>query len=714
MLSMRPSMRGWFSITAMSDIPSTILLSIFHPSSVWAISRPLNRTVTLALLPSSRNRRTCLALKSKSWVSVLGPSLTSFTWMIVCFLRASFCRRACMYLNLPKSMIRQTGGCASAATSTRSMSRWRARSSACWIGRIPSCSPSALTTRTSRTRMPSLIRMSFDWMARAPVSGAGSAGVAHGEGGGTTSDLGGELGHDALHRHRAHVFARAPAHAGRAALGLALSHHQHVRHLSDLGVADAIAQLLVAVVELGADPRRPERGEHLATVLAVLLADRQHARLDRREPGRERAREVLGQDRHEPLVGAEDRAVDHHRALGLAVGVDVLALHPLGQHREIDLDGGELPLAAQRVLHVDVDLGPVERAATLVVLVEHLVGPQRLVERLLRLIPLLLGPELVGRTGRDSVGGLQAEGAVPLAHQLQQIGDLGLHLLGAAVQVRVVLGELPHPHEARERAGALVAVVAPHLRVADGQIAVGAERPLVDEGGLRAVHRLEAEDLVLDLELEHVVLVELPVPGLLPELLVHQQRGRDLLVAPRVERLARVLLQLAHEDHAPGQPERRPGRDVEEVEQVELAPELAVVALLRLLEPPEVLVELLLGEPRGPVDPLQHRVLLVPAPVGAGGRQELEGLDLARRRHVGPAAEIEEIALAVDRHPGRVESAQDLHLERLAALLEEPDRPLTVHLLAHERIVRLDDLAHDVLDAREILRREGLGLQEVV
>src|SRR5512144_1945640 len=200
-----------------------------------------------------------------------------------------------MYLNLPKSMIRQTGGCASAATS---ISRWRARSRACWIGRIPSCSTSADTTRSSLTRMPSLIRMSFDWMARAPsVSGAGSAGAAHGEGGGTACDLGDELGHDVLHRHRAQVLARPSAQARGAALGLPLPHDQHVGHLAELGVANAVAQLLVAVVELGADPRGPQRREHLAAVLAVLLADRQHPRLNRRQPCRKSAGKVLSEER---------------------------------------------------------------------------------------------------------------------------------------------------------------------------------------------------------------------------------------------------------------------------------------------------------------------------------------------------------------------------------------------------------------------------------
>jgi len=39
--------------------------------------------------------------------------------IVVCFLRASFSRRACVYLYLPKSMMRHTGGLASGATSTR-------------------------------------------------------------------------------------------------------------------------------------------------------------------------------------------------------------------------------------------------------------------------------------------------------------------------------------------------------------------------------------------------------------------------------------------------------------------------------------------------------------------------------------------------------------------------------------------------------------------
>src|SRR5262245_57405082 len=400
MCSIRPSSRGLFSVLAMSCVASTILLSIFQPSSVCAISRPLKRTVTFALCPSSRKRRTCFSLKSKSCFSVLGPILTSLTWIVVCFLRASLSRRACVYLYLPKSMIRHTGGWASGATSTRSNSCWRAVSRAWAIGMMPSCSPLALTTRTSRTRMPSLIRMSLAWLigvllvswsARGrPPRGWGPAGrgttqlrkglrptgrsrAAHGETGLARGDLAGEIGEDAVDGHSAEIIARAVAEAHGPVLGLPRADHQHVGHLAHLRVADAVAELLVAVVELGAQARGPQPPVHRACVLDVLLADREHARLHRRQPRRKRAGVVLDEHPDEALERAQDRAVHHDRALGLPVAVDVLEPEAV-RLLEVDLDRRVLPPAPERVLDVHVDLRPVEGAVARVQLERQAIG----------------------------------------------------------------------------------------------------------------------------------------------------------------------------------------------------------------------------------------------------------------------------------------------------------------------------------------------------
>src|SRR5256884_4586243 len=616
MCSIRPSSRGLFSVLAMSCVASTILLSIFQPSSVWAISRPLKRTVTLALWPSSRKRRTCFSLKSKSCRSVFGPILTSFTWIVVCFLRASFCRRACVYLYLPKSMMRHTGGWASGATSTRSSSCCRAVSSACWMGMTPSCAPSAPTTRTSRTRIPSLIRISFAWLIDAllvvsrRIRRAGQGGpaarsrTAHGETGRARADLAREVREHAVEGDGPEVLPAPVPEADGPVLALPLADDEHVRDLPDLRLADPVAELLIAVVELRPHARGAELLPDGPPVRGVLLAHRQHARLHGCQPRREHARVVLGEHPDEPLEGAEDRAVDHNGALRLSVGVDVLEREAVGL-REVDLDGRELPAAPERVQNVDVYFGPVERSVARVEVIREPIRLQRVVQGPLGRLPLLVRPHRFRRPRRELEEGVEREGLVPVANQFEKLPDLVLELIGAAVDVRIVLRELPHAEETRQRARALVPVQPGLSGQAQREVAVRPERVTIDERRLRAVHGLEAEDLLFRLHEEHVLAEVLPVARLLPELLFDEDRRRDLLVAARIERLADEPLQLAHQGPAVREPERRARRHLVEDKEVQLAPELAVVALLRLLQAPDVAIELLLREPRGPVDPLR-------------------------------------------------------------------------------------------------------------
>ena len=66
--------------------------------------------------------------------------------------------------------------------------------------------------------------------------------------------------------------------------------------------------------------------------------------------------------------------------------------------------------------------------------------------------------------------------------------------------------------------------------------------------------------------------------------------------------------------------------------QVELLAQHAVVALLGLFDVLQVIVKVFLREERGPIDPLQLRILLVSQPVRARDVQQLEGFDLARSK----------------------------------------------------------------------------------
>src|SRR5262249_42678193 len=153
---------------------------------------------------------------------------------------------------------------------------------------------------------------------------AGPSRAAHGEAGIARADLAREVGEHPVDRHRAEVVAGAVPQAHSAVFGLAGAHDEHVGDLADLRLADPVAQLLVAVVELGPNARGAQAAVYRARVVDVLLADRQHARLDRREPGREGSGVVLDQHADEALERAEDRPVDHHGTLGLPVAVDVL------------------------------------------------------------------------------------------------------------------------------------------------------------------------------------------------------------------------------------------------------------------------------------------------------------------------------------------------------------------------------------------------------
>ena len=167
MIMLRPSSFGAASILAIEPTCSATWSRSFLPNSGWLISRPRNMIVILTLWPSPRNLVTWRVLVSKSPTPILGRYFISLMLLLVALRRDSLARWASSNLNLPKSMIRHTGGLALGATSTRSKSSWRAMASASGSGLIPSCTPSGSTRRTSLARIRSLIRCSL-------VSGAGA------------------------------------------------------------------------------------------------------------------------------------------------------------------------------------------------------------------------------------------------------------------------------------------------------------------------------------------------------------------------------------------------------------------------------------------------------------------------------------------------------------------------------------------------------------
>ena len=224
--------------------------------------------------------------------------------------------------------------------------------------------------------------------------------------------------------------------------------------------------------------------------------------------------------------------------------------------------------------------------------------------------------------------------------------------------------------------------------------------------------------MVVVVEDEHVVLVVAPVPARLPQLLADQARGANLVEARLAADLSGPLLEGAPQRHAARMQEGRRRRLGVEGEEIELAAELAVIALLRLLQAPQVLVELVGGVPRGAVDALEHRPRLVAAPVGTRGVEQLEGAEPGGGLEVAAATEVLERAMAVEadrRSLGLGEVLDDLDLERLAALAHQVDRLRAWQVArSFEGQARGLLLAHLRLDLLEVRGRQRARQVEVV
>ena len=366
--------------------------------------------------------------------------------------------------------------------------------------------------------------------------------------------------------------------------------------------AHLVVDLLVAKVGLDADARGLELGFDIAGIVVGVGHDRRHHGLHRGQPHRQLAGIVFDQDADEAFIRSKDRAVQHDRAMLLAVLGDIGGVEPFGQHA-VGLDRADLPGAADRVGQVPFQLGRIERAFAGQFLPAvfgrgEAGGGNRIAQFGFGLVPHFLGAEAIFRAQRqlDRIGkpevlvdavGQRAEGA----HFLD---DLVL----AAEDVRIVLGELAHAHQPVQRAVRLVAVAAAVLVDAQRQVAVGFDALAEDQHLRRAVHRLQGHPVgiarddrpfIVDVghfigDDEHVLAVLAPVARLLPLARIHDLRGLDLAIAGIVDGAAHVGFQLAPHAVALGMPEHAAVRFGLEVEQVHLGAQLAVIALCGLFK----------------------------------------------------------------------------------------------------------------------------------
>ncbi len=155
------------------------------------------------------------------------------------------------------------------------------------------------------------------------------------------------------------------------------------------------------------------------------------------------------------------------------------------------------------------------------------------------------------------------------------------------------------------------------------------------------------------------------------------------------------------------QPERQARADhLADHEQLQVFAQLAMVALLRLLQPFQILVQLFLRGPGRAVDALEHRALLVAAPVRPRHAHQLDRADLTRAFHVWPATQIEERPLLVDADLGVGQVLDNLNFVGLVMLAEVFQRLCARPAALHERMIRRDAGAHALLDGGEVFGRQ--------
>ena len=166
-----------------------------------------------------------------------------------------------------------------------------------------------------------------------------------------------------------------------------------------------------------------------------------------------------------------------------------------------------------------------------------------------------------------------AEAVVEVAHELDHRVDLVLDLVLGHEDVRVVLRDVLDAQEPVQRSAALVAMQRRGLRVADRKVAVGAKLRPEEQHVAGAVHRLQRHRLLALVRTheEHVLLVVLVVARGDVRLEVVEERRLHLEVAALSVLLPAQILERVPDHHAFRMPERRPGRVLGEMEEVEIA-----------------------------------------------------------------------------------------------------------------------------------------------
>ena len=147
--------------------------------------------------------------------------------------------------------------------------------------------------------------------------------------------------------------------------------------------------------------------------------------------------------------------MQHERAVPVAILPDIACPQPFRQVR-VDLERAALPDPADRVGQIEIELRPVECA---IAGFERVV-PTHCLDRVLKcafdVVPAFVASDpLFGAGGEANLEFGKTQFAIYIREEVDEPGAFILDLVFGAEDMRVVLREAAHPHDAVQRAGRL-------------------------------------------------------------------------------------------------------------------------------------------------------------------------------------------------------------------------------------------------------------------
>lgn len=210
----------------------------------------------------------------------------------------------------------------------------------------------------------------------------------------------------------------------------------------------------------------------------------------------------------------------------------------------------------------------------------------------------------------------EVENRVYVVEQVQHFHYFTFDLVRAAEDVGIILLELPHPREARERPMQLVSVQDSKVSHSVRQVLVGSLDESKHDAVAWAVHRLEPILLTFVLDPKDIFFILEIVPTHLPQLSTIDAGALHLMVASDLVLRPHQILESIQNDSAVRVEQSRPRGVCCEMEQILFLADGAVVSLTELFLFFKIAFEHRLFGERYSINPLQIIVLFFTQPVG--------------------------------------------------------------------------------------------------